>query len=312
MFKKNWGKVLIVGNLLTLAVLLLGGCNSANPTSYTGLVYDPRVDQAREELKNEKVKMANQATSFIPVNVANKVQPLAGTQVSLDRQMDIRTPGTDKVITFGRYKDPVDPTMMHEASIAYQEQNSSHWNLRPNMPISVPYDNIVGAPNGADVNPLSAELKGQIFKTNDAATKYNEARDMLMKNIHTIQATNKNVMTLIEQNKDLHKQLIEKDKHIAALEGSRGGLAGNVGTSAPPATLEKSGIVYEGVSRKEGSECDSKSSGAVSSIKTHKEKQGVDSSKPEEMPVQRVMVNDEKQPHALSNEELQKMLNEIK
>ena len=229
---------------MSLTVLLLGGCNSANPTSYTGLVYDPRVDQAREELKSDKVNMANQTTSFIPINVIKKVQPLAGTQMGLDRQMDVRSPASVRVLTFGRYKDPVDPTMMHEASIAYQVQNSSQWNLRPNPPVKLPYGNIVRPPNWANTSPLYAELEGQLIKTKNAAGKFNEAKEVLMKNIHVIQNTNKNVMTLIAQNKTLHRQLIDAQKQITALEGSSG--CSSEGRTTPQSTLEKTGIVYQG------------------------------------------------------------------
>lgn len=86
---------------------------------------------------------------------------VAGTTLDLKNTENVRYSEQLKAYPVGRYADPNNPEVMHEAHTLYRAEQSSRWNFNPNTPTAVPLGpTIAVADNSKQVVTLtSAELE---------------------------------------------------------------------------------------------------------------------------------------------------------
>lgn len=72
-----------------------------------------------------------------------------------------------KAYPVGRYIDPADPDVMHEAHTIYRREAGANWNLNPNAPTVVPLGPVLAVADPVRTsNPLPAELERKIAEQN--------------------------------------------------------------------------------------------------------------------------------------------------
>jgi len=115
--------------LVIAASLLMGGCCSAG----------------RHEKKERQQPDA--ATVAVPVS---------GTELDLSNMQKVRLGETLKAYPVGRYVDPQDPNILHEAHLVYRKETGASWNLSPHAPTVVPLGPTLAVSNPA----ISSEATG--------------------------------------------------------------------------------------------------------------------------------------------------------
>jgi hypothetical protein len=120
--------------------------------------------------------------------------PVAGTQLDPYNMEKVRVGEALKAYPVGRYVDPADPNVLHEAHTIYRREAGAAWNLNPNAPTVVPLGPVLAVADPARVpNPLPAELEQKIAEQNQL------------------------MAALIEQNEALAVELAKLNKEIVEL-----------------------------------------------------------------------------------------------
>ncbi len=119
---------------------------------------------------------------------------MAGTDLDLANTANVRHSETLKSYPVGRYVDPRDPNVLHEAHVIYRKEAGASWNLQPNAPTVVPLGPVLAVADAAKMpTPLPAELEQRMAEQNQL------------------------VATLIEQNEALTKELTKLGQQLAEL-----------------------------------------------------------------------------------------------
>ena len=117
--------------LACAAVALVAGCETPPPKAVTAPVLSP----------------------------APAVAPVSGTDLDQANTEKVRVGETLKSYPIGRYVDPNDPNVMHEAHVVYRKEAGTSWNLNPNAPTVVPLGPVLAVADPAKTpSPLPAEL----------------------------------------------------------------------------------------------------------------------------------------------------------
>jgi hypothetical protein len=120
--------------------------------------------------------------------------PVSGTDLDQTNVEKVRMSETLKSYPTGRYVDPSDPNVMHEAHVVYRKEAGAAWNLNPNAPTVVPLGPTLAVADPAkQPNPLPAELEQKIAEQNQL------------------------MASLIEQNESLAKELARLNKEMAEM-----------------------------------------------------------------------------------------------
>ncbi len=128
------------------------------------------------------------------VTPAPAVPPVSGNDLDQTNLEKVRLSETLKSYPVGRYVDPTDPNVMHEAHVVYRKEAASGWNLNPNAPTVVPLGPVLAVADPAKTpGPLPAELEQKMAEQNQL------------------------VASLIEQNEALTTQLTQLGAQIAEL-----------------------------------------------------------------------------------------------
>lgn len=134
------------------------------------------------------------AATVPPPQPAPAVAPVSGTDLDQSNVEKVRVGETLKSYPIGRYVDPTDPNVMHEAHVVYRKEAGASWNLNPNAPTVVPLGPVMAVADPAKTPaPLPAELEAKMAEQNQL------------------------VASLIEQNEALTKQLAKLNQDVAAL-----------------------------------------------------------------------------------------------
>lgn len=124
--------------------------------------------------------------------------PIPGTELDPGNRQKVRFDENLKAYPVGRYVDPGDSTLMHEAHVVYRKENSSAWNLTPHAPTVVPLGPVL-----AVSDPVKESAQQPITQAEHKAISQQQL-----------------VAALIEQNEALTIQLAELGKQISDLRRS--------------------------------------------------------------------------------------------
>jgi hypothetical protein len=129
------------------------------------------------------------------------VAPVSGTDLEMENLEKVRVGETLKSYPVGRYVDPQDPNVMHEAHVVYRKEAGASWNLNPNAPTVVPLGPVLAVADPAKTPaPLPAELEQKMAEQNQL------------------------VASLVEQNEALAKELAKLGREIGELRQKPAGL----------------------------------------------------------------------------------------
>lgn len=89
-----------------------------------------------------------------------------------------------KAYPVGRYVDPKDANLMHEAHVVYRREAGGNWNLNPNAPTVVPLGPVLAIADPAKTpGPLPAELEQKMAEQNQLVASLIEQNDALAKEL---------------------------------------------------------------------------------------------------------------------------------
>lgn len=112
------------------------------------------------------------------------VAPVSGTDLDQGNVEKVRVSETLKSYPVGRYVDPIDPNVMHEAHVVYRKEAGSSWNLNPNAPTVVPLGPVLAVADPAKMpGPLPAELEQKVAEQNQLVASLIEQNDALAKEL---------------------------------------------------------------------------------------------------------------------------------
>lgn len=128
--------------------------------------------------------------------VAADPAPVGASELDPNNIEKVRVGESLKAYPSGRYVDPNNPGVMHEAHTIYRRESGPNWNMNPNAPTVVPLGPVLAVADAAKTpNPLPAELEQKIAEQNQL------------------------MATLIEQNEGLASELGKLSKEIVELRG---------------------------------------------------------------------------------------------
>lgn len=125
------------------------------------------------------------ATAPVPAIAPSPVAaPVAGTDLDVANVEKVRVSETLKSYPVGRYVDPTDPNVMHEAHVVYRKEAGSTWNLNPNAPTVVPLGPVLALADPARTpGPLPVELERKMAEQNQLVASLIEQNDALAKEL---------------------------------------------------------------------------------------------------------------------------------
>jgi hypothetical protein len=144
---------------------------------------------------------------------------VSGTTLATADMESVRYGENLKAYSFGRYVDPNDGLVMHEAHTVYRVETTAKWNLHPNAPANVPGGPVVGIIDPAHKeSPLTPEVVAEVDRQKAATTalivqgqRMNQALNQLSKTLSvTAQVSLENVQ--------LKNEVTTTEKRLDALE----------------------------------------------------------------------------------------------
>lgn len=127
-----------------------------------------------------KKSIAPPMPALLPVTAA----PVSGTDLDQNNLEKVRVGETLKSYPVGRYLDPADPNVMHEAHVIYRKEAGASWNLNPNAPTVVPLGPVLAVAEPAKMpGPLPAELEQRMAEQNQLVASLIEQNDALTKKL---------------------------------------------------------------------------------------------------------------------------------
>ena len=144
---------------------------------------------------------------------------VSGTILATEDMESVRYGENLKAYSFGRYVDPNDGLVMHEAHTVYRVETTAKWNLHPNAPVNVPSGPVIGIIDPAHKDsPLTPEVVAEVDRQKAATMalmvqgqRMNQALNQLSK---TLSAT----AQVAQENVQLKSEVTTTEKRMDALE----------------------------------------------------------------------------------------------
>ena len=151
--------------------------------------------------------------------VVQMPRSVPGTTLATDDIESVRYGENLKAYSIGRYVDPNDGLVMHEAHTVYRVETTAKWNLHPNEPVNVPGGPVVGIIDPAHKDsPLTPEVVAEVDRQKAATMalivqgqRMNQALNQLSK---TLSAT----AQVAQENVQLKSEMTTSEKRLDALE----------------------------------------------------------------------------------------------
>ncbi len=151
--------------------------------------------------------------------VVQMPRSVPGTTLATDDIESVRYGENLKAYSIGRYVDPNDGLVMHEAHTLYRVETTAKWNLHPNAPVNVPGGPVIGIIDPAHKDsPLTPEVVAEVDRQKAATMaligqgqRMNQALNQLSK---TLSAT----AQVAQENVQLKSEVSTTEKRMDALE----------------------------------------------------------------------------------------------
>jgi hypothetical protein len=157
---------------------------------------------------------ANKKPVVVPMpRVVSALSPIAA---DLD---SVRYGENLKAYSFGRYVDPNDGFVMHEAHTVYRVETTAKWNLHPNVLVSVPGGPVVGIIDSAHKNsPITPEIIAEMNRQKTATAMLLEQGERVDQTINQLSKTISSTAQIASENVRLKDELTTTERRLAILE----------------------------------------------------------------------------------------------
>ena len=124
-----------------------------------------------------------------------------------------------KAYSFGRYVDPNDGLVMHEAHTVYRVETTAKWNLHPNVPVNVPGGPVVGLIDPAHKDsPTTSEVVAEVGRQKAATLALMEQGQRMNQSLAQLSKTLAATTQVSAENIRLKNEMFRADKRLDALE----------------------------------------------------------------------------------------------
>lgn len=154
-----------------------------------------------------------------------------GTTLPMPDGNDVRNPEALKAYPVGRYEDPNDPSVMHEAHTIYRAEQPPTWNLNPTVSTAVPLGPTVAVTDPARDNTMTGELEQKIQQQNQLLQATFEQNERLTEELKTLQDEVAKTRAIVATNEQLQKQVADLQVELNKVQQQ---LAAQDHRAAPP------------------------------------------------------------------------------
>ena len=142
-----------------------------------------------------------------------------GTALSLPDADDVRNPEALKAYPTGRYEDPEDPSVMHEAHVLYRAEQPASWNFNPTEDTPIPLGPTVAVNNPAkEAAAMTGELEQKIQQQNQLLQSTFEQNEQLTKELKELQDEVAKNHDIVAANDALQKKVADLQAQLTKLE----------------------------------------------------------------------------------------------
>jgi hypothetical protein len=124
-----------------------------------------------------------------------------------------------KAYSFGRYIEPNDGLVMHEAHTVYRVETTAKWNLHPNAPVTVPGGPIIGIIDPAHRDsPLTPEVVAEVDRQKAATMALIVQGQRMNQALNQLSKTLSITAQVSVENAQLKNEVTATGKRLEALE----------------------------------------------------------------------------------------------
>ena len=151
--------------------------------------------------------------------VVQMPRSVPGTMLPSEGIESVRYSENLKVYPVGRYIDPNNSLVMHEAHAVYRVETTAKWNLSPNAPVHVPGGPVVGLIDPARRDsPVTAEVAAEVQRQKAATQTLIDQGARIQQALSNLGQSVPNTKQLADENGRLHERVSLTQKRLEALE----------------------------------------------------------------------------------------------
>ena len=144
---------------------------------------------------------------------------VSGTVLGLPNADDVRNSEALKAYPTGRYEDPNDPSVMHEAHVIYRAEQPPSWNFNPTEDGVVPLGPTVAVTNPAkETEAMTGELEQKIQQQNQLLQSTFEQNQQLTEELKKLQDDVAKTHDIVATNDALQKKVADLQAQLTKLQ----------------------------------------------------------------------------------------------
>ena len=124
-----------------------------------------------------------------------------------------------KAYSVGRYIDPNDGLIMHEAHTVYRVETTAKWNLHPNAPVRLPGGPVIGIIDPAHKDsPVTPEVVAEVNRQKAATLALMAQGQRMNQSLNQLSKTLSATAQVAAENVELKSEATATEKRLDALE----------------------------------------------------------------------------------------------
>jgi len=163
-----------------------------------------------------------------------------GTTLPSGDMESVRYAENIKAYPLGRYVDPNNSRIMHEAHEIYRVETTAKWNLHPNAPVSVPLGPVRVRDTAKTTIPVANELLAELNQQKEATKAVMQSGQLVSQKLSELASKLQQTQQIVTQNTQLKQEVDSTKQRLDALEEQ---LRAKLSTTMPkqrPDQFEKS------------------------------------------------------------------------
>lgn len=151
--------------------------------------------------------------------VVQMPRSVPGTILTTGDRESVRYGENLKAYSFGRYVEPNEGLVMHEAHTVYRVETTAKWNLHPNAPANVPGGPVVGIIDPAHKDsPVTPEVVAEVYRQKAATTALIVQGQRMNQALNQLSKTLSVTAQVSVENAQLKSEVTTTEKRLDALE----------------------------------------------------------------------------------------------
>jgi regulator of replication initiation timing len=141
-----------------------------------------------------------------------------GTTLPSEGIESVRYAENIKAYPLGRYIDPNNSRIMHEAHIIYRVETTAKWNLHPNAPVSVPRGPVRVRDTAKTTSPVANELVAELNQQKEATKAVMQGGQVVSQKLSELANKLQQTQQIVTQDAQLKQEVDNAKQRLDALE----------------------------------------------------------------------------------------------